>query len=327
MGGAYQRLKVASAFYRCYYNIKMISLANQFPKVIRQFAICVKSRMKIVIMIYSWLSIIGLCIVYRGIPPLVLAVKVFFAMTGTALGMYLWNDVCDFKQDISISKEIEGFSPSTRPLGRGLVSKRRMEVFSALLVALGLTASALINLDVLLIQFAFLLLFFFYSAEPIRLKKIFLMKQVTVTIGGAIACISAGLAAGTITIHLLYLTGLYVLFAIGVNPIGDLRDIDSDRASGIKTIATVWGPGFTIRLSLATVTAAAATTWIGFYKLGFNIVLPIIGTIVCAAFAYVMYPLLSRLSDYEYMVKRIYTRGLPLFFLLQLTVLLGSLSF
>lgn len=284
--------------------------------------------MKIVIMIYSWLSIIGLCIVYRGFPPIILAVKVFLAMTGTALGMYLWNDVCDFKQDISgDAKRIEGFSPSARPLGRGLVSKRRMEVFSALLVALGLTASALINLEVLLIQFAFLVLFFFYSAEPIRLKKFFLMKQVTVTIGGAIACISAGLAAGTITIHLLYLTGLYVLFAIGVNPIGDLRDIDSDRASGIKTMATVWGPSFTIRLSLATFTAAAATTWIGFYGLGFNIALPIIGTIVCAAFAYVMYPLLSRLSDYEYMVKRIYTRGLPLFFLLQLTVLLGSLPF
>jgi 4-hydroxybenzoate polyprenyltransferase len=284
--------------------------------------------MKIVIMIYSWLSIIGLCIVYRGFPPIILAVKVFLAMTGTALGMYLWNDVCDFKQDISgDAKKIEGFSPSTRPLGRGLVSKRRMEVFSVLLVALGLTASALINLEVLLIQFAFLVLFFFYSAEPIRLKKFFLMKQVTVTIGGAIACISAGLAAGTITIHLLYLTGLYVLFAIGVNPIGDLRDIDSDRASGIKTMATVWGPSFTIRLSLATFTAAAATTWIGFYGLGFNIALPIIGTIVCAAFAYVMYPLLSRLSDYEYMIKRIYTRGLPLFFLLQLTVLLGSLPF
>lgn len=306
----------------------MISLGNQFHNVIRQFAICVKSRWKIVIMIYSWLSIIGLCIVYRGIPPIVLAVKVFFAMTGTALGMYLWNDVCDFKQDISTSdKEIEGFSPSARPLGRRLVSKRRMEVFSALLVALGLTASALINLEVLLIQFAFLVLFFIYSAEPIRLKKIFLMKQVTVTIGGAIACISAGLAAGTITIHLLYLTGLYVLFTIGVNPIGDLRDIDSDRASGVKTIAIVWGPGLTIRLALATFTACAATTWIGFYGLGFNITLPIIGTIVCAAFAYVMYPLLSHLSDHEYMVKRIYTRGLPLFFILQLAVLLGSLPF
>ncbi|MCW3988638.1 MAG: UbiA family prenyltransferase [Candidatus Bathyarchaeota archaeon] len=286
--------------------------------------------MKIVIMIYSWLSIIGLCIIYRGIPPIVLAIKVFFAMTGTALGMYLWNDVCDFDQDTSgntSNKEIEDLSPSTRPLGRGLVSKRRMGVFSALLVALGLTASALINLEVLLIQFAFLVLFFIYSAEPIRLKKIFLMKQVTVTIGGAIACISAGLAAGTITIHLLYLTGLYVLFTIGVNPIGDLRDIDSDRASGVKTIAIVWGPGFTIRLALATFTAAAATTWIGFYGLGFNITLPIIGTIVCAAFAYVMYPLLSHLNDYEYMVKRIYTRGLPLFFILQLAVLLGSLPF
>ncbi|GAH64349.1 unnamed protein product, partial [marine sediment metagenome] len=136
------------------------------PFTDRLVALAVMSR-RIVIMIYSWLSIIGLCIVYRGIPPLILAVKLFLAMTGTALGTYLWNDVCDFTQDTS-GEGIEDFAPSGRPLGRGLVSKRRMGVFSALLVVLGLTASALINLEVLLIQSAFLVLFFFYSTEPIR---------------------------------------------------------------------------------------------------------------------------------------------------------------
>jgi len=282
---------------------------------------------RIVIGIYSWLSIIGLCIVYRGLPPLILAVKLFFAMTGMALGTYLWNDVCDFKQDIS-SGEIEDFAPSGRPLGRGLVSKRRMGVFSALLVVLGLISSALINMEVLLIQLAFLFIFFIYSTEPIRLKRIFLWKQLTVAIGGAIACLSAGLAAGNITIQLLYLTGLFFLFIAGLNPLVDLRDIESDRAGGVKTIPIVWGPEFTIRLALATFTAAAATTWIGFYRLGFNVALPIIGTIVCVAFVYVMYPLLSHLSEYEYhefSAKKLYTRGLPLYFILQLAVLVGSL--
>ncbi len=304
----------------------MISLANQSPNVIRQFALCVKSRMKIVLMTYSWFSIISLCIVFRGLPPPILAAKLFCAMTGMALGIYFYNDFSDLEQDMA-SRELEGFSPSDRPLCRGLVSKRRMGVFSALLVVLGLTSSAMINLEVLLIQLAFLVLFFIYSAEPIRLKKIFLMKQVIVTIGGAIACLSAGLAAGIISIQLLYLTGLYVLFVLGVNPLGDLKDIESDRAGGVKTVPIVWGPGATIRLALATFTASAATTWIGFYRLGFNIVLPIIGTIVFAAFVYVVYPLLSHLSDYEYMVNRIYSRGLPLFFILQIAVLLGSLSF
>ena len=299
-------------------------MANQFPKVIRQFALCVKSRMTAVLMAYSWLSIVGLCVTFRGIPPTILLLKVFCAVTGMALGMYLWNDVCDFKQDI-VSKEMIDQSPSDRPLVRGLVSKRRMGVFSALLVALGLTASALINIEVLLIQLAFLVVYIIYSTEPIRLKRIFLWKQVTVAIGGAIACLSAGLAAGIISIQLLYLTGLYVLFLVGVNPLGDLRDMDSDRAGGIKTVPIVWGPGFTLRLSLATFTASAATTWIGFYGLGFNVALPIIGTIVFMAFVYVVYPLLGHLSDLEYVVDRLYSRGLPLFFILPIAALLGSL--
>jgi len=213
----------------------MVSLTNQLPKVVRQFALCVKSRMKIVLISYSWLSVIGLCITFRGIPPPILLLKVFCAMTGMALGVYLWNDVCDFKQDM-VGKNLGDQSPSGRPLARGLVSKRRAGVFSALLVVLGLTASALINLEVLLIQLAFLVVYVLYSTEPVRLKRIFLMKQVIVAVGGAIACLSAGLAAGIITIQLLYLTGLFVLFVIGAIPLGDIRDIESDRVGRIKTI-------------------------------------------------------------------------------------------
>jgi len=299
-------------------------LANQLSKVIRQFALCVKSRMKAVLMAYSWLSIVGLFVTFRGVPPTILLLKVFFAVTGVAIGMYLWNDVCDFTQDM-VSKEIMDQSASSRPLVRGLVSKRSMGVFSALLVVLGLTASALINIEVLLIQLVFLVIYVIYSTEPIRLKRIFFWKQVTVAIGGAIACLSAGLAAGIITIQLLYLTGLYVLFLVGANPLGDLKDIESDRAGGVKTIPIVWGPGATIRLALATFTASAATTWIGFYGFGFNVALPIIGTIVFIAFVYVVYPLLGHLSDLEYVVDRLYSRGLPLFFILPIAVLVGSL--
>jgi len=253
-----------------------------------------------------------------------LFLKLFFAVTGVALGMYLWNDVCDFTQDV-VATEMVDQSASSRPLARGLVSKRRMGIFSALLVAMGLTSSALINLEVLLIQLAFLVVYIIYSTEPFRLKRIFLAKYVTVAIGGAMACLSAGLAAGFISVQLLYLTGLYVLFIVGVNPLADIKDIESDRAGGVKTVPIVWGPGFTIRLALATFTAAAATTWIGFYGLGFNVALPIIGTIVFLAWSYVMYPLLGHLNDLEYMVKIIYSRGMPLFFILQIAVLVGSL--
>ncbi|MBA7640214.1 1,4-dihydroxy-2-naphthoate octaprenyltransferase [subsurface metagenome] len=292
--------------------------------VLKQFLLCVKSRMKIVLMSYSWLSIIGLCIVYRGLPPPMLAVKLFFAMTGMALGVYLWNDVCDFKQDV-VGKDLGDQSPSGRPLAKGLVSKRMMIAFSALLVVLGLTVSALINRDVLLIQLAFLVIYVIYSTEPLRIKRIFLGKQVTIAVGGTISCISSGLAAGIITVQLLYLAGLFALFVIGAIPLGDIRDIESDRVGGIKTVPVLFGPEFSIKLALTTFTASAATTWVGFYGLGFNIALPIIGTIAFLAFAYMTYPLLGHLNDLEYMVERLYSWGLPLFFVLQIAVLVGSL--
>ena len=153
------------------------------------------------------------------------------------------------------------------------------------------------------------------------------MKQAITVIGGAIACLSAGLAAGIITVQLLYLTGLWVLFIGGVGPLADIKDMETDRLGGVKTIPIVWGPRFTIRLALATLTASAASTWIGFYGLGFNIVLPILGTLVFVSLIYVIYPLLGNLLDQEYMLWAIYGRVLPLFLLVHFTVLLGSLTF
>jgi len=300
-------------------------LTNQFPKAIRQFAICVKSR-KEVIMVYSWLSVIGLFITCRGLPPPILLLKLFCAMTGTALSVYFYNDICDLEEDIARGK-IGNLTPASRPLGRGLVSKRSMLVFSVLMATLGLTASALINSKLLLAQLIFLALGFVYSTEPIRLKRFFLTKQIITVTGGAIACLSAGLAAGTITVQLLYLTGLYVLLSAGVSPLIDIKDMESDLIGNVKTIPIMWGPKFTIRLALATFTASAATTWIGFYGLGFNMALPILGTIVLVAMVYVVYPLLGSLVDNEYVLKTIYGRVIPLFFILQFIVLLGSLSF
>ena len=300
-------------------------MANQFPNVIRQFAICVKSR-KEVIVSYSWLSVIGLFITFRGLPPPLLLLKVFFAMTGTALGVYLYNDLCDIEEDITRSKVVD-LAPASRPLGKGLVSKRRMGTFSALLAVSGLISSALINKEVLLIQIVFIFLGLLYSTKPIRLKRIFLMKQVITVIGSTIAGLSAGLAAGTITVQLLYLTGLYVFFSAGVGPLYDLKDMESDRIGGIKTIPLVWGPRFTVRLALAIFTVSAVTTWIGFYRLGFNMVLPILGTLVLVSLVYVVYPLLGSMMDQEYVLKTLYKRVVPLVFLLQFTVFLGSLSF
>jgi len=302
----------------------MMNLTNQLPKIIRQFALCVKSRAEAVI-IYSWLSVIGLFIVCRGFPPPILLLKVFFAMTGTALGAYLYNDLCDFEDDM-LGRELGASAPSNRPLGSGLVSKKIMGVFVVTMVATGLIVGALVNTRVFLLQVMSLILNVLYSAEPIRLKKRFLFKQLTIALGGVIACLTAGMAVGVVTGHLFYLMVLYVAVVFGVNPLVDLRDIRGDSETGVKTIPIVWGPEFTIKLALATFVAMSISSFVVFYGLDFNLALPILGTTILLTWAYVTYPLLRNWRDQEYTEKAVYRRGLPLYFLLQLTVLIGSIK-
>lgn len=275
-------------------------------------------------MIYSWLSVIGLFIACRGIPPLILILKLFGAMSGTALGVYFYNDICDLDDDI-VSGALGNSAPSSRPLGQGMISNRRMMIFSAIVSTFGLLLAALINLQVLLLQIAFLILGIFYSTEPIRLKKRFLFKQVTIAVGGVIACLSAGMAIGSISGYLLYLTIIYVVIVFGINPLVDLRDMSGDRATGIKTIPVVWGPEFTIKLSLATFVAMIISFIVGFYRIGFNLALPILGTTIITAWAYVVYPLLGRWMDYEFTEKVVYEKGIILYFFLQICILIGSL--
>ena len=293
--------------------------------VLRQFVLCVRSRPEAII-IYSWLSVIGLFIVCRGFPPPILLLKVFFAMTGTALGAYFYNDLCDLEDDI-LGRELGASAPSDRPLGRGLISKRRMGAFAVTMAATGLIMGALVNTRVFLLQVMSLILNVLYSTEPIRLKKRFLFKQLTIALGGVIACLTAGMAVGIITGHLSYLMALYVAVVFGVNPLMDLRDMRGDSKTGVRTIPIVWGPEFTIKLALAMFVAISISSFVGFYRLGFNLALPILGTTIPLAWAYVTYPLLRYWRDYEYTEKAVYKRGLPLYFLLQLTVFIGSIKF
>jgi len=300
-----------------------MSFTKKLLEVVRQFAICVMSR-KEAIIIYSWLSVIGLFIVYRGIPPIILFLKLFGAVTGTALSVYFINDILDLESDIR-AREVGSALPSNRPLGAGIVSKSMMVIFALILAVSGMALSLLIDYRVFLLQLAFLVLGIIYSAEPIRLKRRFLLKRLTVALGGVIACISAGVSAGAITGQLLYLVVIYVVLIFGAGPLVDLRDMKGDIVTGVKTVPIVWGPEFTVKLALAAFIAMAIAGFVGFYGLGFNIALPIMGTAVLLAWTYVTYPLLTHWRDNEFVEKAVHKRGLPLYFVLQIIVALGSI--
>lgn len=284
---------------------------------------CILSRKEVVI-IYSWTAMIGLAIAYRGFPPLLLALQLFLSMSSIGYGVYFFNDICDFDEDLR-SRELGNSTPSNRPLGTGKVSKRQLMSFTAFFVILGLAVSLLINLQVFLLQSLFLVLGYIYSTTPLRIKKRFLLKQLTISIGGAIACLLGGLAVGELSNYVLFFTGMSFIQIFTVNPIIDLRDIEGDREVGINTIPVKFGPKFTVRLAVVVLLASIPAAIMGFYNLGFNVALPILGAIVFTATVIVIYPLMDRWQDAAFINKTITRRMYPLFLMIQMVFLLGSL--
>jgi len=301
----------------------MIRLSKPVLNIIQKFILCLRSRLGTPFS-YSLASVTGLFVVYRGLPPLKLAFLLTTSTAFVSLSVYLYNDLMDLADD---KRGIERGSSTTakRPLQRGVVTKSEMASFVIFSAAMGLIAAALINVNVLFPQVFFLLLGVAYSTEPIRLKKRFIIKQGTVALGFVISTMVACAAVGVFSWMVAYIAYLYVVFSFSISPIFDLKDIEEDRIAGIKSIPVVWGPDNTFRLSIAIWVSTILASVFGYSRMGFNIVLPIFGTIIIASIIYVVYPLRKQWIVEDKLMNAINKKFMPLHFILQLTVIIASL--
>jgi len=294
-----------------------------FRQIIKEYLICIESR-KEVFIIYTWTALIGLLISYRGFPQFEIMIITLATISFTGMAVYFYNDLKDFEDDL-LSKEYGNSTLLSRPLGQGKISSHRIHQFILLNGFLGLVTAYVINIQVFALMTAFIVLGYLYSTEPFIFKKKFLMKQSTVAIGGLISCILGGFATGVITPYLLFFSGMSFFMFFGVNPIIDLRDMEGDRVVGVKSFPIIWGPKFTVRLALATLTASMIANVIGYYRFGFSSVLPALGAIVLGATIFVIYPLLNNWEDLTFLNNTITGKMYPLFMVIQLCYLVGSI--
>jgi len=301
----------------------MFNMTKPSLNIIQKFKLCLRSRLGTPFT-YSLASITGLLVAYRGLPPLKLAFLIITSSAFVSLSVYLYNDLMDLEDD---KRGIErGSSPTAkRPLQRGVVTKSEMTLFVVFSASMGLIAAALINVNVFLLEAFFLLLGVAYSTNPIRLKKRFLIKQGTVALGFVISTMVACAASGVFSWMVAYIAYLYVVFSFSISPIFDLKDIEEDRVAGIKTIPVVWGPDNTFRLAIAIWVSTILGSVLGYSQMGFNIVLPIFGTLIIASIIYVVYPLRTQWIEEDKLMNAINKKFMPLHFILQLTVVIASL--
>ena len=295
-------------------------------ELIISFAVCAKSRREVVI-IYTWPAFLCLLFASGIAPPSFKALKLVLAVIFVAFSVYFYNDIRDLEDDLKM-RELSNQTQVGRasaPLGIGKISKSRLEKFALFSAIFGLLVAFTINMQVFILQLAYIVLGILYSTDPVRLKKRFLMKQTTIGAGLMIAHLTGGFAMGVINTPILFLMAVSAAMTIGINPLVDLRDIRGDRITGVKTVPVVWGPEMTVRLSLGVLAAIGAAYVLGYYGLGLNVTAPILGTIVVVTGFYVVFPLLKKWDDLGYLNRVLYRRILPLYISLQFVVLLGAL--
>jgi len=277
--------------------------------------LCIRARISRAI-IFPYATLIATFVAVKGIPPLMPAISATIAGLLIALGIYISNDVADLKTDI--------INLVNRPIAQGRVSENDALTLTATLYAAGLVLSLTINIAVFILCLMGVVLGIFYSFSPIQLKKRFLLKQVAVATGGLISSLAGGAAVGKLSSSVLFAGFVFFTYAMAVVPIVDLGDIIGNGREGRKTLPIVWGPEYTIRLAIAILAAIIISSVVGYLQLGFNIALPILGSVACLSCIYVIYPLFNQWQNQAY-CRRLINKITLFHFILQLGIALGSL--
>ncbi len=137
--------------------------------------------------------------------------------------------------------EIDKISNPNRPHITGVIDQRSYLKYAFISFFFSVSFSAMVNFEVFLLNFVFILLYFIYSIPPFRLKRIPILSKMIIGINSVIL-----LNMGRI---ILYPNKFFpilptTLLAIGVGIISnfiDIKDYEGDLAGGIKTIPVLIG--------------------------------------------------------------------------------------
>lgn len=149
------------------------------------------------------------------------------------------NDIAD--------QEIDLISNSSRPLITGNLSISDLKQSSCIFLITSLIAGYLSGFYAFFYILAFTALYYIYSMPPTRFKQIPFFSSFLISLC-KLSCALAGffLISSSKVLAIFpteAIVGIIVFFTLFTN-IRDLKDIEGDRAGGIKTLAVLFGPKF-----------------------------------------------------------------------------------
>jgi len=150
-----------------------------------------------------------------------------FTLSGTAMAV---NDYYD--------REVDLVNEPSRPIPSGVVKPREALALASLLAALGLGASALINLQCLALATLAGVVAVSYASVG---KATGLPGNAMVSFCVALPFIYGGVAVGKLTPVLFTFAGIAFLANMGREVAKGIVDVVGDATRGVKTVATVYG--------------------------------------------------------------------------------------
>ena len=234
----------------------------------------------------------------------------------STLAVYLMNDIADIK--------VDRINAPNRPLASGLVRKSEAFALVAVLSVSSLLLALLVNPLTLIIVGAYLLIGVFYSVPKISLKDRFVIKTLSIAIGGFLTSLIGSSVAGSFDERTLVAAGAFLGLIFMSSPINDLADYAGDKKNGRKTIPIVIGPRNTTMLAVMFPLGIASALWVGYEGWDFNMLTPMVVSAVAITALLVIAPIYKHLEDFKYVRQR-HKKIVFLHYGLQLALFIGML--
>jgi len=270
---------------------------------------------------WGWATLIGSLIAGRGFPSIIPTITALFSVLAITTCVYLYNDVIDVEMDKLNPKK------KNRPLPSGEISKETAMQIVYVSGLLGIILSMFLNPISFLFCLLYLFLFLIYSYPLIRLKKRFLIKELTIACGYILTTLIGGTAISSSFQSTFIFAGvLYFFFSFfGMPLFHDISDVKEDQIYGVKTMSLILSWRRKVAMIMFFLLAIMTLTPFTYVTLGFNVILPIIvvlGGLIALRF---LIPLTSAFDNTLFNTTK---KILYVYYIgLQITLILGVIPF
>jgi 4-hydroxybenzoate polyprenyltransferase len=267
--------------------------------IAKAFPVLIKSRLE-ALFLWIWSLVIFCMIAGRGSPPIGVTILTVLSGSLIAAAVYIYNDYADLDMD-----KLNPMKVKRSALAAGTISKSSALSVIIILSVVGLGISFFISYQVFALLASYYVLFIAYSHPKIRLKKMFLVKEIVTTGGLPIFALVASYAIiGTFSLVAIFASLLFGLYGVLMLPvISDTLDEKEDQMFQVKSLARALSWRRRVQLMAVAMLVMMTVVPITYNQLGLSVIFPIaVVALSLVLLRWGIYPLRTK-ADKEMITK------------------------